>query len=413
MITKCKFCGGALKYDADIRRMVCEYCSSMFDVEDTEEEKEYEKMQAMSAGKNPDGAIGRAVFTPEKGTMDMSLYHCSSCSGELYLNQTEVASYCPYCGQPTIVFERIAKTRKPDYILPFKITKEYAVASIREKFFKGHFIPKELKYFKAELLRGIYVPYYLYDMLYKDRQIIRAKFEEKNSKGEKSSVTYDFYREAVASFQEIPVDASKKIPNEITEKLEPFYTADLIDFQAGYLSGFYADLQDDSDYTLRNIARRRARDRFNKLLYDDLMAKECQTLKSNPTCSFEKETYALLPVWFMVFTYEGDSYTILVNGQTGKVVGGVPSDKNKIALWFSLITLLVSVPAYHILQLVFDPVLFQSSDSILSAMWVPLVLISAAFTAGLKNYRSVRKSQALTRAETIKTLVGKREGRKK
>ena len=95
MITKCKFCGGALKYDADIRRMVCEYCSSMFDVEDTEEEKEYEKMQAMSAGKNPDGAIGRAVFTPEKGTMDMSLYHCSSCSGELYLNQTEVASYCP------------------------------------------------------------------------------------------------------------------------------------------------------------------------------------------------------------------------------------------------------------------------------------------------------------------------------
>ena len=40
MITKCKFCGGALKYDADIRRMVCEYCSSMFDVEDTEEEKE-------------------------------------------------------------------------------------------------------------------------------------------------------------------------------------------------------------------------------------------------------------------------------------------------------------------------------------------------------------------------------------
>ena len=45
--------------------MVCEYCSSMFDVEDTEEEKEYEKMQAMSAGKNPDGAIGRAVFTPD------------------------------------------------------------------------------------------------------------------------------------------------------------------------------------------------------------------------------------------------------------------------------------------------------------------------------------------------------------
>ena len=86
MITKCKFCGGALKYDADIRRMVCEYCSSMFDVEDTEEEKEYEKMQAMSAGKNPDDAIGQAVFTPENETMDMCgsgcvIGDCLFCSG--------------------------------------------------------------------------------------------------------------------------------------------------------------------------------------------------------------------------------------------------------------------------------------------------------------------------------------------
>ena len=413
MITKCKFCGGALKYDADIRRMVCEYCSSMFDVEDTEEEKEYAKMQAMSAGKKADETIGQAVFTPENETMDMSLYHCSSCSGELYLNQTEVASYCPYCGQPTIVFERIAKTRKPDYIIPFKITKEYAVASIREKFFKGHFIPKELKYFKADLLRGIYVPYYLYDMLYKDRQLIRGTTEEKKSNGKTSSASYIFYREGVASFTEIPVDASRKIPNEITEKLEPFYTTDLLPFQAGYLSGFYADLQDDSDYTLHNIAKQRAGRRFQKLLFDDISATDCQTLRSKPVSSIEKEVYALLPVWFMVFTYEGESYTILVNGQTGKVVGGVPSDKNKIALWFSLITLLVSVPAYYILQFFFDPVLLRSSESILSTIWVPFAVIFTIFTVGLKNYRSVRKSQALTRAETIKTLVRKREGKKK
>ena len=321
--------------------------------------KNTKKCRQCPPGRIPMAQSGGLFLRRKRGQWICRSITAQAASGELYLNQTEVASYCPYCGQPTIVFERIAKTRKPDYIIPFKITKEYAVASIREKFFKGHFIPKELKYFKAELLRGIYVPYYLYDMLYKDRQIIRAKFEEKNSKGEKSSVTYDFYREAVASFQEIPVDASKKIPNEITEKLEPFYTADLIDFQAGYLSGFYADLQDDSDYTLRNIARRRARDRFNKLLYDDLMAKECQTLKSNPTCSFEKEAYALLPVWFMVFTYEGDSYTILVNGQTGKVVGGVPSDKNKIALWFSPDHTACFRTTCHIVQLVFDPVLFQ------------------------------------------------------
>ena len=39
MTAKCAYCGGALKFDADIQMLVCKHCSGMFPVEKTEAEK--------------------------------------------------------------------------------------------------------------------------------------------------------------------------------------------------------------------------------------------------------------------------------------------------------------------------------------------------------------------------------------
>jgi hypothetical protein len=38
----------------------------------------------------------------------------------------------------------------------------------------------------------------------------------------------------------------------------------------------------------------------------------------------------MLPAWFLTFRYNDKPYTILVNGQTGKVIGGIPWDQNPL-----------------------------------------------------------------------------------
>ena len=53
MTRKCKFCGGALKYDAELRMMVCEYCLGMFPVEKTDEEKELIKEANVKESSEP------------------------------------------------------------------------------------------------------------------------------------------------------------------------------------------------------------------------------------------------------------------------------------------------------------------------------------------------------------------------
>ena len=50
-----------------------------------------------------------------------------------------------------------------------------------------------------------------------------------------------------------------------------------------------------------------------------------------------KSSKVLLPVWFLSVNYKGKTYTFVMNGQTGKIVGDVPRKISKIIfIWLVL-----------------------------------------------------------------------------
>ncbi len=393
MITKCKYCGGALKFDADIQVMVCEHCTSMFPVEETEEEK---KLAEDADSPSP----GEKDYLPD--LMDFNLYECKSCGAKLVLNDVETATYCAYCGQPTIVFDRIAKRRRPKSIIPFSITKDYAIANIREKFMQGEFVPDEIKYFKPDLLRGIYVPYLLYDIRYKDKQLIKGRY---TSKEENESYTRYYYREAAGSFVNIPVDASDRLSNESSERLEPFYDRDMVDFKVEYLSGYYADLMDSDPEHLKTIALSRAREMFNEQVQKSTPATDCKILDNRPHFAFENEQYVLLPVWFMIFHKDDQAYTILVNGQTGKVVGGLPANQDKVIRRSLLFGIILAVLGFLIL-----PAMWAMGEDMREwANYILMFGIPTLTLGGYRNVKSLKKSLDLTKEKTIRDFVSERQ----
>ena len=129
MTRKCNFCGGALKYDAELRMMVCEYCLGMVPVEETDEEKELAKIDDVYAKKQTTEDEYVEIYDPLQTDdfIECEIYTCKSCGAELVINDVEASTYCAYCGQPTIVFDRIAKRRRPKYIIPFSITQNYYI----------------------------------------------------------------------------------------------------------------------------------------------------------------------------------------------------------------------------------------------------------------------------------------------
>lgn len=99
----------------------------------------------------------------------------------------------------------------------------------------------------------------LYDVRYRDKQLIQGEYYEKESH---DSGTAFYFQEAIAGYENIPVDASDRLPNEASERLEPFYCRDMVDFKIDYLSGYYADLMDSNTEHLKSIVLSRVKEMF-------------------------------------------------------------------------------------------------------------------------------------------------------
>ena len=64
-----------------------------------------------------------------------------------------------------------------------------------------------------------------------------------------------------------------------------------------------------------------------------------------------KAKYALYPVWLLNTTWKGQKYTFPMNGQTGKLVGDLPTDMGKFWAIFAAIAAPVTAIAATILML--------------------------------------------------------------
>jgi DNA-directed RNA polymerase subunit RPC12/RpoP len=165
MIYKCPNCNGALEYNPITDRMECEFCGEGFilaEIEAAQERKEHTYNQQTGSQKviidgegshefhtsadavHPDTIVQNEEqevdFLANVETMECNIYTCTSCGAELAISETEAATFCAYCGQPTVVFSRVSKELKPQSIVLFRIDKEQAIAGIREKLNKSFLV---------------------------------------------------------------------------------------------------------------------------------------------------------------------------------------------------------------------------------------------------------------------------------
>lgn len=330
MIIRCPNCGAVLTYDPIANQMSCESCCSFFDLnhfhvskEDVVDEITLEKED------NKDG----------EDTFESEIYHCTSCGARLLVNQVEAATFCAYCNQPTICFERIGRQKRPDKIIPFMISKKQAQHIVEERLREGSFVPLGIKNTKADQIRGIYIPFTIFDLFYESKDIYRGVVRETRNS---TKVLY-FFRKGASEFKNLTVDSSVQLNDNSSRRLEPYYVKGLKEFNPNYLSGYYADCGDEDKISLRHTAKVRAKNMYDKEMRKTVRASNVEHIQSIPHADILREETALLPAWFFVYNHEGKRYTLMVNGQTGKVVGTVPMDKKKLTIMSVAITLTICI----------------------------------------------------------------------
>ena len=350
---KCPSCGGAINFDSGLQLMKCPYCDSEFDMETLKElDKNLEFDQ-------PDDMVWETQAGnqwDEGETSGINAYVCKSCGGEIVADANTAATSCPFCNNPVVMMGQLSGLLRPDYVIPFKLDKKAAKEGLMKHLQGKRLLPKIFKdQNRIEEIKGIYVPFWLFDtdananIRYKATKV-RAWSDSNYNYTETSF--FSIWRGGNLSFERVPVDGSTKMADDLMESIEPYNFEEAVDFQTAYLAGYLADkydvLADESIARANERIKRSTEQIFASTVYG-----YTSVIPESSNIRFQNGSvkYALYPVWLLNTIWENKKYTFAMNGQTGKFIGDLPMDKAAYWKWFGILTAAFGVAKYLITSL--------------------------------------------------------------
>lgn len=329
----CPCCGGSLKFDTALQKVKCEFCDTEYEVSDLQE---YDDSLNDKFEENTEWNMSEIDNFAEG---ELNVLTCETCGGEIMVDANTSSTRCPYCNNPVLVQSRLSGAAKPNYIIPFKIEKDTAVGNLA-KFLKGKILlPSSFKKEnKVEDISGLYVPYWIFDADVDGKAVwkaTRVRHWSDSNYNYKETKHYRVIRSGEIGFDNIPVDASTKMPDDLMESIEPFNFADAKEFSTAYITGHCADKYDVS----KEDSTARATTRIKEGMVDALR----ETVDHYTTINLESSNinlknssadYAYYPVWTLNTKYREKDFKFAINGQTGKLVGNLPMSKIKFTIWF-------------------------------------------------------------------------------
>lgn len=377
---KCPSCGGPLHFDSSSGRLKCDYCLSSYTPDEIEvmygdkqdkkaskQEVEFdEDSQADVLTRKEDeitvgGKWDSSTIPSDWGedSENMVAYTCPSCGGEILAEASTAATSCPYCGNPTIIPSQISGTARPQYIIPFKLDQKAAQEAYK-KHCKGKFLlPKTFAQASTiEKLRGIYVPFWLFDSHVSGDYNFLGEMVTSNREGDyivTRTRQFSIRRSLEVGFRHIPTDASRNMPDDLMDSLEPYDYSQMQTFSTSYLPGYLADRSDVSIEESSDRARNRAVESAQNIAFRDAQKGiYTRVLPYGSRVAFERGEvhYALLPVYTLKVNWNGKSYLYAMNGETGKFVGDLPVDKGRFMALFGGSAAVLLVVFYLLVQMI-------------------------------------------------------------
>lgn len=325
----CPDCGSNMKFDPSRQKLYCEFCG---------------KTQS---------AAGEKTVPKARATYKARVFTCPGCGAELISTDETAATFCSYCGNSVLLESRLEEESCPDYVIPFRVTREVCENAYRKTLRKALFVPDEMKQdTQIERFRGIYMPYWIYSFEQDSAYQVRGS----KSRRRGDYVYTRHYRldsHLTASCRGLSYDASSSFADNLSTSIAPFDNRERTEFSPGYLSGFYADRGDVSASVYHSEAEEVAGQYVADHAGRNRIYRKYHVSPSSMVNAFRpKRTAAelgMFPVWFLgCRSHDGKriSYAV-VNGQTGKVAADLPIDTKKYLLG----SLVLAVPLFLLLNL--------------------------------------------------------------
>ncbi len=291
-------------------------------------------------------------------------FSCSNCGATLRVDDSLRTSKCPYCANPQIVQRPPSADRvEPTFVLGFAQT-ELAARELVARWLKsrGFFRDPALKTAEIVDLRGVYVPAYLYTVTahadyhaeigenYTETETYTTT-ENGKTVTRTRQVTQTEWRDLSGTLSryvsDVLVTASRGVHNQELEAVEPFDLRAIGRYTPAVLSGWIAEEPTLPQAECARLAREEAQ-RDVALFLDRFMPGDSHRL-THTSLRLENEAADLtyVPLWILAARHDPNKppVRILVNGQTGKLIGQAPLSWLRIVV-VALLLVLIGVGIY-------------------------------------------------------------------
>jgi len=343
----CQQCGALLAFKPGTQRLSCQYCGKENKIQERYEEiREYDLHHAL------------AELDLAKPKVESGQIKCDSCGAGFKFANTVQAGECPFCGTGIVTGVAQARPIAPKSLLPFKIEEKEAKQQFRRWLQGLWFAPAKVKNYTDDdaSLKGVYIPYWTFDSqtqtMYQGARGTVHYVDETVQTMAGGRLAYTNKRTpkiqwqpvhgvVTRFFDDVLVGASKSLPRQILDRLEPWDLENLVPYDDSYISGFSSEYyQVDLDQGFDE-----AKQKMDNMIYHDIaldIGGDQQRIDRFHT-QHNQTTFkhCLLPVWSAAFRYRDKTYRFIINGRTGLVQGERPYSAWKIgfAIIFGLLAL--------------------------------------------------------------------------
>jgi predicted RNA-binding Zn-ribbon protein involved in translation (DUF1610 family) len=333
----CSQCGADLEFSPGTTSLVCPHCGAANQIVGDAEpvaESDYRAALAELAAGEP--------------SHEKLAVKCSSCGAESALPPDVTADKCPFCGAGLVAEKASRKLIRPQYLLPFHVTREQTMDAFRSWISSRWFAPSALqRSAQAGRLSGIYMPVWTFNsdttsrytgergddywetehytthengkMVTRTRQVRKTRWHDVSGCVQRS-------------FADLLIRASDSLPEDSFHALEPWDLQHLMPYNEEYLAGFVCESYQHDLPAAFEHAREDMVEPIRQTIREDIggdhqRIHDVSTRYSNITFK-----HVLLPVWLSAYQYHDQTYRFMVNARTGEVYGQRPYSFWKITL---------------------------------------------------------------------------------
>jgi ribosomal protein S27E len=337
----CPSCGAKLEFNPHAGQLKCPYCGWEHAIAQTAEdivERSYTEYL-------------QTKHTPMTKLSETALeVSCPGCRASITFQPPDTAGKCPFCATGIVTQGKAAgNVIEPEGILPFGVSQNQARQRIRKWIENRWFAPNALKQMaQQEGLQGVYLPFWTYDTytvshytgMRGEHYYVTETRTETDADGKTSTHTEQVQRTnwwptsgtVEQFFDDVLIPATLRVQGQDLHKLEPWPLENLKPYDSAYLAGFKAQRYQVPLDQGFETAKQRMKGDIEGTVTDHIGGDDQQITSLSTDYSAITFKHILLPVWISAYRYNNKQFQVIVNAQTGAVLGDRPWSKVKIGL---------------------------------------------------------------------------------